>query len=99
MRNIIRLIQSFFSSKTSLSFVLTLILVLVLFAIDVIWDTHERISARHFITDLLIILGVIYLASWIWNRYKSDIASHNKVKNKLHKTSELLKSESIQHKK
>lgn len=99
MRNIIRLIQSFFSSKTSLSFVLTLILVLVLFAIDVIWDTHERISARHFVTDLLIILGVIYLASWIWNRYKSDIASHNKVKNKLHKTSELLKSESIQHKK
>ncbi len=99
MKKFIRVIQSNLGTRSSVSFVLTLISVLALFLVDVIWDTNERISLRHLVTDLFIILGVIYLACWIWQRYKKDIASHHVVQKKLSKTNELLKHQSLQHKK
>lgn len=97
MKRLFGIFKSRLYGHTSWSFLLALVSLLVLFMVDMIWDTHEKISSRHFITDILIILSIAYLSRRIWQRFHHDLSSHSLTQRKLDKSNQMLQQQSVLH--
>ncbi len=78
------------------SLILPFCILLMLFLVDMIWDTSEQISYIHFITDGLIIGSFVYLVIRVYVRYRNDAALHHQTVTKLSQSNRKIKTQSQQ---
>lgn len=78
------------------SLLLPFCILVMLFLVDMIWDSSEQISYLHFITDGLIIGSFVYLVINVWQRYRNDAALHHQTVTKLSQSNRKIKTQSQQ---
>jgi len=61
--------QEFILLKKSLGYIAILF---GLFVLDMLWDWHEKISNLHFFTDILIVIGIFFIATMFVSRFQKD---------------------------